>query len=225
MASELKPWKYEIKYGPEGEDAYSWVYDDQGVMVAPMRTHKAKEVVDCMNTRPAPSDADTGLVTVEYQFKPGGNDYWTNTTAHNFPGYKAKGWQTRELCDRSQAEELLAAERGKVAALTQAIAHETADNAALTARVKELEADLKTFQDGTADLVNEKIDAEFKAVDLEAKLATAQKALEPFADIAGEPWADENGWTDAACQNDRIVDWFGPSAFLAARAVLGGKPS
>lgn len=54
MASELKPWKYEIKYGPEGEDAYSWVYDDNGAMVATMKTHKAKEIVDRMNTPVAP---------------------------------------------------------------------------------------------------------------------------------------------------------------------------
>ncbi|MGV1867172.1 MULTISPECIES: hypothetical protein [unclassified Rhizobium] len=32
-------------------------------------------------------------------------------------------------------------------------------------------------------------------------------------------WADENGWTDAACQNDRIVDWFGPSDFLGMREI------
>lgn len=58
MASELKPWKYEIKYGPEGEDAYSWVYDDHGAMVATMKTHKAKEVVDRMNTPVAPVSPD-----------------------------------------------------------------------------------------------------------------------------------------------------------------------
>lgn len=51
----------------------------------------------------------------------------------------------------------------------------------------------------------------------------AMKALEPFAEIAGEPWADENGWTNAACQNDRICDWFGPSAFRTARRALGGR--
>lgn len=55
-----------------------------------------------------------------------------------------------------------------------------------------------------------------------ARLAKALKALEPFADIAGEPWADESGWTDAACQNDRICDWFGPSDFRAARRALTG---
>lgn len=33
-------------------------------------------------------------------------------------------------------------------------------------------------------------------------------------------WADENGWTDMACQYDRIVDWFGPSDFFEMRKLL-----
>lgn len=66
------------------------------------------------------------------------------------------------------------------------------------------------------------VDANEARIDAEAQRDEALKALEPFADIAGEPWADESGWTDAACQNDRICDWFGPSAFLAARRALTG---
>ncbi|CLP62420.1 Uncharacterised protein [Mycobacterium tuberculosis] len=54
----------------------------------------------------------------------------------------------------------------------------------------------------------------------DAEIARLREALKPFADIAGEAWADENGWTDAACQKDRVCDWFGPSAFYAARAAL-----
>jgi len=46
-----------------------------------------------------------------------------------------------------------------------------------------------------------------------------EKALEPFVN----DWADEDGWTDHACQRDRIVDWFGPSDFRRARAALGGS--
>lgn len=40
-------------------------------------------------------------------------------------------------------------------------------------------------------------------------------ALCPFVN----DWADENGWTDSACQKDRVVDWFGPSDFRAARTA------
>ncbi|MBX3583601.1 MAG: hypothetical protein KF810_17075 [Rhizobiaceae bacterium] len=61
-----------------------------------------------------------------------------------------------------------------------------------------------------------------RADSLDAVLAQCREALRPFADIAGEAWADENGWTDAACQNDRIRDWLGPSAFFAARTALKG---
>lgn len=126
------------------------------------------------------------------------------------------------VCYRSQAEELLAAERAEKEKLEAAwleaegiISDLKADKAALTARVKELEADLKTFQDGTADLVNEKIDAEFKAVDLEAKLAAAEKALEPFANAADG--RKSKSVTGSVC--------FSQHYLLAARAVRGGKSS
>ncbi|UWL62245.1 hypothetical protein NIK97_20565 [Brucella pseudintermedia] len=111
MASELKPWRYEIKYGPEGEDAYSWVYDDHGAMVATMKTHKAKQIVDAMNTRPAPAATDTGLETVEYQVRSKLNGHWVKD---NFLSQQlSPDTERRELVTRSQAEELLAAERAR----------------------------------------------------------------------------------------------------------------
>ncbi len=129
--------------------------------------------------------------------------------------------------------------------------HETElvnDNAAKDARIKELEEYAREATKAitgltsggseyfgkeigdvfTADLpyclerIRERYVSKVELKRLEAKLEAAEKALEPLADIAGQPWADENGWTDAACQKDRIVDWFGPSAFFAARAALGG---
>ncbi|MCC0052129.1 MAG: hypothetical protein H6881_09650 [Rhodobiaceae bacterium] len=42
-------WRYEIKYGPENEANYAWVYRDNE-MVATMRTHHAMAVVNAMNT-------------------------------------------------------------------------------------------------------------------------------------------------------------------------------
>lgn len=111
MASELQPWRYEIKYGPDGEDSYSWVYDDQGVMVAPMRTHKAKEVVDRMNTRPAAPVE--GLETVGYADP----EYITRRICHFTDDSVIREAETEvfneALVTRSQAEELLAAERAK----------------------------------------------------------------------------------------------------------------
>ena len=35
-----------------------------------------------------------------------------------------------------------------------------------------------------------------------------------------EGWADENGWTDLACQNDSIRTWIGPGDWLAASKAL-----
>ncbi|MBY3073448.1 hypothetical protein HFO71_24345 [Rhizobium laguerreae] len=48
------------------------------------------------------------------------------------------------------------------------------------------------------------------------RIAELEAALKPF----NTGWADENGWTDMACQHDRIVDWFGPSDFRAIRALI-----
>ena len=44
-----------------------------------------------------------------------------------------------------------------------------------------------------------------------------REALKPFA-IEG--WANEHGWTDLGCPNDRICDWFGPSEFFFAAQTL-----
>lgn len=53
----------------------------------------------------------------------------------------------------------------------------------------------------------------------DAEIAALKAALEPF----NTNWADENGWSETACQKDRVVDWFGPSDFRRVRAVLGEK--
>lgn len=42
-------WRYEIKYGPEGEDNYAWMYDDTGKMVATLQTYQAAKIVRNMN--------------------------------------------------------------------------------------------------------------------------------------------------------------------------------
>lgn len=129
---------------------------------------------------------------------------------------------------RSQAEELLAAERDKVLFLKTAmeiaqthcglkdktIDKLEADNAAKAARIKELDR----CHEGTIDLCNQKT-AQIEA--LEAKLAAAEKALEPFADHAKERAVDAPEWRDT--DTVRIVVTIGD--LRKARAVLGGKPS
>lgn len=51
---------------------------------------------------------------------------------------------------------------------------------------------------------------------MERRVAEMEEALKPFVTT----WADEHGWSDTACQKDRIVDWFGPSDFRRAAAAL-----
>lgn len=41
-------WRYEIQYGPENEANYAWIYFGKE-MVATMRTHHAKHIVEVMN--------------------------------------------------------------------------------------------------------------------------------------------------------------------------------
>lgn len=211
-ASELKPWRYEIKYGPDGEDSYSWVYDDHGAMVATMKTHKAKQIVDAMNTRPAPVDAnplasnpvddkiapdtdgnapvavDTGLETVEHQYWHDQTQEWLPT---GFPDrYRKDGFLVRELVTRSQAEELLAAEREAQQRLLDIIEEANDDKEAL-----------------------------------ETQLAAAEKALEPFAEY-GEDYFDKD-YNGKPLPDKQGVGWvyLNYGHFRKARAVLGGKPS
>lgn len=138
-------------------------------------------------------------------------------------GYQAASDDDIGLCDRSQAVELLAA---KKEALRQSqkdgilLIDENyklkADNAALTARVKEWE---KADRLVAAALWEKKVEA------LEAQLAAAEQALEPFAeycvdhfdkDFNGNPLPDEQkvGWV-----------YLNYGHFRRARAVMGGKPS
>lgn len=147
MASELKPWRYEIKYGPDGEDSYSWVYDDHGAMVATMKTHKAKQIVDAMNTRPAPAATDTGLVTeLAYKFwsvHPNEIDEFLVT--HPMPeNYKGGG---RAWFFEHHMRELLAAERAEHDNTIATLMNLITDNAAKDARIKELEADNKRLRE------------------------------------------------------------------------------
>lgn len=118
MANELKPWKYDIQYGPEGEANYAWVYDDQGVMVATMKTHKAKEIVERMNTRPA--TPVEGLETVRYEIietLPSGSIRWQCTehklSANSIAVNNEHPSVVNALVHRSQAEAIIAAERAE----------------------------------------------------------------------------------------------------------------
>ncbi|WPM80872.1 hypothetical protein R5W60_05335 [Brucella pseudintermedia] len=221
-------------------------------------------------TRPAPAATDTGLVTVAKQWK---------VTAKNWSGLKpdiSEPFDERELVTRSQAEELLAAEREKVLflktameiaqthcglkdktidsleadnaalihdlnrikdhetelvndnevkdreieRLTKSLIIEEQLNAAKAARIKELEAD----RDHQSKLSN-KLNRSHAA--LEAKLAAAEKTLEPLAGIADLIDAE----TEGMAETDELVLHFHDyefakwpvSLFRKARAALGGQ--
>ncbi|MCO7727822.1 hypothetical protein NJB93_14620 [Brucella intermedia] len=227
------------------------------------------------NTRPAPAATDTGLVTVgwlwEYaQYRTDDRGYYgyetviteNNPTDHVSPAEKLRN--VRELVTRSQAAELLAAERVKnetqaetIDKLHGIITNLEADNAAQAARIKELEetkaviaADKKTLLDlaatngdkvtaleaklATANALvtcccGDLVDAHnmgsghspvdqyhYAMMQLEAKLAAAEKELESYKSIVKD-----------VCESQRGTKW-GKSAeciFDAIeRAVLGGKP-
>lgn len=107
-------------------------------------------LTDKWNTRPAPAATDAGLETVAYRYRDtweGARKYWKFFERH----LDLEDAEIQALCLRSEAEELLAAERAKSLFLKTAmetaqthcglkdktIASLEADNAALTARVKE----------------------------------------------------------------------------------------
>jgi len=99
--------------------------------------------------------------------------------------------------------------------LTRIKDHETElvnDNAAMDARIKELEN--VQSRDGEMWVRQSVVKA------LEAKLAAAREALEPFADHAKERAVDAPEWRDT--DTVQIVVTIGD--LRKARAVLGGKP-
>ncbi|MGH8010350.1 MAG: hypothetical protein ACREQ3_25430 [Candidatus Binatia bacterium] len=230
MASELKPCPFCAKplTVRNGVNPYGRC-DTEGCWMA-----EAKIGISCddpkqverWNTRPAPAATDTGLVT--YRVEAQENTYYENGHNHS------EGWDVAVIEDpegdyvtRSQAEELLAAERAETErwqsiAKTrwQKLGKALADNAALTARIDVLESlrphwakgyssDSIAAQAATTALTelwkilgaSNQTEAVSKVVALEAKLAAAEK------DVA--TWK-ANFWD----LSDKT-----------ARAAMGGKPS
>jgi len=141
-----------------------------------------------LNTRPAPAATNTGLVTVAKQWK---------VTAKNWSGLKpeiSEPFDERELVTRSQAAELLAAERAAQQRLLDIIEEANDDKEAL-----------------------------------EAKLAAAEKALEPFVSFFNEAMKGfTEGYAERTPPDKPVLGWNNAYLlmrhFIEARAVLGGKP-
>ena len=246
MASELKPWRYEIKYGPDGEDSYSWVYDDHGAMVATMKTHKAKQIVDAMNTRPAPAATDTGLETAEYQVRSKLNGHWVKD---NFLSQQlSPDTERRELVTRSQAEELLASKDKEIASLIPRAPNcgrylaECNDGQLMylnhAGKWQECPNFIMAKDARVKELEDKRIEDRFTVVDemekreaLEAKLAAAEKINDAMRKAAVDYcWQRYKGRDPLNLKNPAVFtshEWekIGETMDAAARAVLGGKPS
>ncbi len=188
MASELKPCllcegeaKILRRSGTAGRACPSkWYRERVECKVCGLTTREYKKpgsAAHSWNNRPVPSATDTGLETVGYltgssfaPLKERGSTILFRDSPNEWPE-KYKG--SHALVTRSQAEELLAAERANTeTALEQRnmtiaeLARLEADNAAKDARIKELEQELTDRKHGGR--WSEMVEA------LEAKLATAE---------------------------------------------------
>jgi len=148
----------------------SWISCKSCGLDAPSETGVTdEEAITYWNPRPAPAATDTGLETFSVEML---RDY-------AFMKADPEG----DYVTRSQAEELLADAQtksnywaGQCGELYSKVETLKADNAALTARVKELDR----CHEGTIDLCNKKT-AQIEA--LEAQLAAAEKALTEIASL------------------------------------------
>ncbi|WGJ07467.1 hypothetical protein [Brucella intermedia] len=257
----------------------------------------AERLENTRTTPVAPVSPDTDgkcgeLVTVAKQHRLIRGGYPGSWQPYASPIFSDDVFETRELVTRSQAEELLAAERAKTerwhkkAMDAGVITHSDgttshpmrkelddlkADNAAQAARIKELEginANLmgddedkpryttkrlkheiaratealeakiaskdgwKELHDAAQVAVKERTEAcnsLYKQVaTLEAKIAAAEKALEPFSKFAGAVFERNFNNADVifeiSASDGGVLELTGKD-FFEARAVRGGKPS
>ncbi len=210
MASELKHPEW-IWYGEDDEGNSHISTGRWATHVCQMR-YKLAEIqpTEHDHTRPAPAATDTGLVTVAQI------DTGRKWRVH-FLSHPVRG---EELVTRSQAEELLAAERALADTATR-------QNALLWKRNEALEAEnaakieyLRHWQHKWAQSENER-------QALEAKLAAAEKALEPFAAVLDDyDPEDENDFTPGTLVIGSATNYDITLGDLRkARAALGVKTS
>ncbi|QNQ62479.1 hypothetical protein IB024_01600 [Brucella sp. 6810] len=171
-----------------------------------------KALVEGRNTRPAPAATDTGLEAI-----------------------LLPGWP--RLCGFAQAEELLAAEKehtrfwqNEYTKKCKLLLQAEADNAAKDARIKELNTNTDTLM-AECHRVSKASGDQFREMRgqieaIKAKLAAAEKALEPFAAVLegyDPDWEDDDVTAVLVVGS---VTHYGITLgdFRKARAVLEGKP-
>ncbi|PQA71602.1 hypothetical protein [Brucella oryzae] len=206
------------------EQRQSWVRGNIGL------SRDERGMTSPVMPRPAPAATDTGLETVGHiyfrtdnsmkryltdilKYNPDDLAFWINEKAQ-------KEHTIHQLVTRSQAEELLAAERAKVrhwqeqytemhSQFIDLAKSAEADNAAQAARIKEWE---KADRLVSAALWEKKVEA------LEAKLAAAEKALENAAD---DFYLIHTRISDGQVERAKGTAFAGEKATLK---LLGGKP-
>lgn len=165
---------------------------------APPTTGKCGELETVAHIHYRNDNSMKRFVTDILKHNPENSDFWINEEARN-------AHTIHPLVTRSQAEELLAAKDQLIQSLNIVVDNFKsrtnalkADNAALTARVKELRIDRAAWEAVATDIRKQ-------AKALEAKLTAAEKALTEIASFTQT--------TDLLWWQER------------ARAALGGKPS
>ena len=229
------------EYGPIGSEARKCKLDIQ------CHFNTEEEAVAFWNTRPAPAATDTGLVTVEHQYWRDQTQEWLPT---GFPDrYRKDGFLVRELVTRSQAAELLAAERAKTEmALEQRnmaiveLARLEADNAAKDAQIAGWTESGKLWTAEIRELQAENAAQAARIKELNANTDTLMAECHRVSKESGDQFREMRGHIEAleaklaaatetaaraayrACAETRHVS-LGHAAADAVRAVLGGKPS
>jgi len=230
MASELKPCllcegeaKLLRRSGTAGRVCPSkWYRERVECKVCGLTTREYKKpgaATHSWNTRPAPAATDTGLETVAQAYVNEDGECEEIAWIKGFRPHQ----EFIQLVTRSQAEGLLAAERAekriwmeKAAIEAERVERLEADNAALAARINDLEEGRVEFADHYDNISR---DLQIRNEALEAKLAAAEKALEGLREKGRKVLDVLKAWEDDSdlINSGEIVADF--------RAVLGGKPS
>ena len=204
------------EYWPVKGDVVIWIENASGASVI-------EKYLSAWNTRPAAPVEGLETICIAHSWDGHGYQYIDSGSGSD--------WQTRhvgeELVPRSQAEAIIAAERSIRKTAEQRLAQSQddlkqarADNAALTARVKELEkinANLMGDDEDKPRYTTKRLKQEItRATEaLETQLAAARKALEGIASFK------EKDGKDAATR-----EWNRAGLYASgiARAALEAKP-
>lgn len=187
--------------------------------------------------RPAPAATDTGLVTIGYVLQCNQRPFVDGEGADYNEIFRTarepENWTA--TVTRSQAEAIIAANAQTIEGQRRWIAALEADNAALTARVKELETERDEALDDAKFAeriaIKREIDANASVEALEAKLAAVEKAKDAMRKAAVDYcWQrykgrDPMNLKDPAVFTSHEWEKIGEVMDEAARAALGGKTS